>query len=316
MSATRIKVGVVGVGHLGQHHARLYGELSGAELVGVVDQDAQRAQEIAKKNGCDVYASVAELAQRIDAASVAVPTVAHRQVAEELLLAGIDVLVEKPLAPTLDDADAINATAETAGKLVMVGHTERFNPAIEALRDVVAKPQFLEIHRLAAFSARSTDIDVVLDLMIHDLDLLLSLDGTEAVSVDAVGIAALTGKVDIANARVRMASGCIANVTASRISVEPLRRLRIFQPQTYLSCDTGKRLVERFKLDASAEPSPKIVYDKLPIADGEPLANELSAFLEAVRTRSRPVIDGRDGRRALALAYTVLESIAEHRERR
>jgi predicted dehydrogenase len=241
--------------------------------------------------------------------------VSHREVAESLLLAGIDVLVEKPLTASLADADAIIATAEKVGKLVMVGHTERFNPAIEALSDHVQAPQFLEIHRLAAFSARSTDIDVVLDLMIHDLDLLLNLDGTDAVSVDAVGIAALTGKVDIANARVRMASGCIANVTASRISVEPLRRLRIFQAQTYLSCDTGKQLVERFKLDRSSEASPQILYDKLPIKDGEPLANELNAFLEAVRTRSRPRVNGHDGRRALALAHTVLASIKEHRER-
>jgi len=314
MSETPIKVGVVGVGHLGRHHARLYNELPGAELVGVVDQDALRAKQIADENGCDVCESVAVLAGQVDAVSVAVPTVSHREVAESLLLAGIDVLVEKPLTASLADADAIIATAEKVGKLVMVGHTERFNPAIEALSDHVQAPQFLEIHRLAAFSARSTDIDVVLDLMIHDLDLLLYLDGTDAVSVDAVGIAALTGKVDIANARVRMASGCIANVTASRISVEPLRRLRIFQARTYLSCDTGKKLVERYRLDQSSKESPQILYDKLPMVDGEPLANELTSFLGAVRTRSRPRVNGHDGRQALALAHTVLASIEEHRE--
>lgn len=306
-----IKVGVVGVGHLGRHHARLYAQQDGVELVGIVDQDAERGEAIAAEYGCRRFASVAELAPEVAAASVAVPTQAHADVACELLAAGVDVLVEKPLAKSLEEAERINAAAEAQGKIVMVGHTERFNPAVRALADAVRNPRFFEVHRLAAFTARSTDVDVVLDLMIHDLDLLLALDGSEPVSVDAAGVAALTDKVDIANARIRFSSGCVANLTASRISAEPVRRLRLFQDRTYLSCDTGQRKVERYQLQLSPEGKPRIDHDWLPIEEGEPLGAELEAFASAVRERVAPKIDGRQGQRALELAHRVLESIAE-----
>ena len=245
MAEKLIKAAVVGVGHLGRHHARLYAAMPDVELVAVVDRDAERAGQIASEYGCRALSEVQELHGQVEAASVAVPTEFHRLVAEQLLDLGVDVLVEKPLARTLDEADAINAAAERCNRLVMTGHTERFNPAVVALAGAVERPLFFEIHRLAAFSARSTDIDVVLDLMIHDLDLLLSLDGSDPVSIDAVGVPALTDKVDIANARIRMASGCVANLTASRISAEAMRRVRVFQAHAYLSCDTGTRLVER-----------------------------------------------------------------------
>jgi len=311
LSQREIKVGVVGVGHLGRHHARLYAQQSGVELVGIVDQDAERGDAIAVEYGCRRFASVAELASLVEAASVAVPTHAHAEVACELLASDVDVLVEKPLAKSLDEAERINVAAETHGKIVMVGHTERFNPAVQALATVVKRPRFFEVHRLAAFTARSTDVDVVLDLMIHDLDLLLALDGSEPVTVDAAGVAALTDKVDIANARIRFSSGCVANLTASRISAEPVRRLRLFQDRTYLSCDTGKRTVERYQLQLSAEGTPRIDHDWLPIEEGEPLGAELEAFTAAVRERVPPRIDGRQGQRALELAHRVLESIAE-----
>ena len=307
-----IRAAIVGVGHLGRHHARLYAELPQAELVGVVDQVPERAREIVSKYGGEVFGEVADLVGRIDACSVAVPTEAHQRIAEPLLAAGIDVLVEKPLARTLDEADRINAAAEASGRMVMVGHTERFNPAVRALAAVVKEPRFFEIHRLAAFSARSTDIDVVLDLMIHDLDLLLALDGSAIEDVDAVGIQALTEKVDIANARIRLASGCVANLTASRISAEPLRRIRVFQPNGYLVCDTGRQSVERYRLVPGAAGTPEICHDELEIDDAEPLANELSTFIEAVQTRKRPAIDGRQGRRVLELAFRVGDSIAAH----
>ena len=197
MERAKLKLGVVGVGHLGRHHARIYAGLPGVELVAVADRDLDRATRIAETHGCRAVSDVAGLAADVDAASVAVPTEDHRVVAEHLLRQGVDVLVEKPLARTLAEADAINRAAEQAGRLVMVGHTERFNPAVVALALAVDAPRFLEIHRLAAFTARSTDIDVVLDLMIHDLDLLLYLDGTRPVSVDAVGVAALTDQLDI-----------------------------------------------------------------------------------------------------------------------
>jgi len=306
-----VAVGVVGVGHLGRHHARLYAALPGARLVAVADSDPARARAIAAEHGCLACANAAELIGRVEAASVAVPTLAHRQVAVTLLDAGIDVLVEKPLARTVEEADAILAAATRDERLVMVGHSERFNPAIAALAREVRGPRFFEIHRLAAFSARSTDIDVVLDLMIHDLDLLLHLDGTEPVSIDAVGVRALTDQFDIANARIRMASGCVANLTASRISAEPVRRVRVFCPQTYLTCDTGARSVERFRLVAGAGGGPSIVHDRLDVPAGEPLALELAAFVESVRTRRPPAVDGRQGRQALELAHRVRRAIGE-----
>jgi predicted dehydrogenase len=308
-----IPVAVVGVGHLGRHHARLYASLPAARLVGVVDRDRERAREVAREFGCEAWCEPGKLPGRVRAASVAVPTVDHRTVAETLLRGGIDVLVEKPMAATLEDADAINDAARQADRLVMVGHTERFNPALVALARAVREPRFFEIHRLAAFTARSTDIDVLLDLMVHDLDLVLHLDRSEAVSVDAVGVAALTDKVDIANARVRMTSGCVANLTASRISVERVRRVRVFQPRTYLACDTARREVERYRLVRGSDGAPAIEHDRLPVEDREPLAEELKAFLRAVRDRVTPAVDGRHGRRVLELALRVRKAIDDSR---
>jgi len=305
-----VRVGVVGVGHLGRHHARLYAGMPGAQLVAVADHDLARAEAIAKEYGCEAVRDAAALAGRVEAASVATPTVQHRAAAETLLAAGADVLIEKPIAASLEDADAILEAAQRAGRLIMVGHTERFNPAMVALVRAVDAPRFVEIHRLAGFTARSTDVDVILDLMIHDLDLLLWFDGTDPASVDAVGVAALTDKLDIANARIRFASGCVANVTASRISAEPLRRIRVFQSRTYIACDTGERKVERFRLVIGADRKPGIQRDVLPVDGTEPLAAELAAFLDAVRARTQPSIDGLAGRRALELALRVRDAIA------
>jgi len=309
VSAEPLPVGVVGVGHLGRHHARLYASLPSARLVGVADRDFERAQKIAAEFGCAAFREASELAGKVRAASIATPTLHHREAACTLLDAGADVLVEKPIAATLSEADAILDTARRADRLVMVGHTERFNPAMAAFARAVDAPRFVEIHRLAAFSARSTDVDVILDLMIHDLDLLLWFDGSEPDRVDAVGVAALTDKIDIANARIRFASGCVANVTASRISAEPLRRLRVFQSRTYLGCDTGERKVERFRLVLGPDKKPSIQHELLPVDDGEPLALELAAFVDAARARTAPPIDGLAGRRALELALRVREAI-------
>lgn len=309
-AADPIPVGVVGVGHLGRHHARLYAAAEGARLIAVADHDIERARKMAAEYGCEAFREASELIGRVRAASVAVPTVAHREVAEPLLEAGVDVLIEKPIARTLEEADVINATAERHARLVMVGHSERFNPAVQLLAREVCEPRFFEIHRLAGFSARSTDIDVVLDLMIHDLDLLLHLDGSEPASIDAVGVRALTDRVDIANARIRMVSGCVANLTASRISVEPLRRIRVFQARTYLVCDTGKRSFERFRLVVGSDGVPGIEHERPEVQAAEPLGQEIDAFLRAVRTRSKPAVDGLQGRRALDLAYRVRDAIA------
>jgi len=310
MSAEPVPIGVVGVGHLGRHHARIYSGMPGVKLVAVADSDFPRAVAIAEEYGCDAVSHASALAGRVAAASIATPTVHHREAAEILLRAGADVLIEKPIASTLGDADAILAAASAAGRLVMVGHTERFNPAMAVLARAIDAPRFVEIHRLAGFSARSTDVDVILDLMIHDLDLLLWFDGSEPTSVDAVGVAALTDKIDIANARIRFGSGCVANVTASRISAEKLRRIRVFQSRTYVACDTGEKKVERYRLAIGSDRKPAIQHDILPVGDGEPLALELAAFLTAVRTRAVPPIDGLAGRRALELALRVGAAIA------
>lgn len=305
-----ILVGVAGVGHLGRHHARIYASLPGVRLAAVADIDAARARAVAAEYGCEAFDDPARLGGRVEAASVAVPTVHHREVAEMLLRGGADVLVEKPIASTLEEADAILAAAREAGRLVMVGHTERFNPAVIALARAVDAPRFLEIHRLSGFTSRSTDVDVILDLMIHDLDVLLHLDGTDPIFVDAVGVEALTGKIDIANARIRFASGCVANLTASRISADKIRRIRVFQSRTYLACDTVDRSVERYHLAYRADGAPEIRRERLPVEDGEPLAIELGAFVDAVRNRTAPPVDGLQGRRALELAFRVRDSFA------
>lgn len=305
----RPRLAVVGVGSLGRHHARIYAELEEANLVAVVDTDPSRAKEVAERHGARVVATAAELAGHVDAASVAVPTEVHHRVALTLLEAGIDVLVEKPLAQTVEEGVEIQRAGTRCGRIVMVGHSERFHPAVAALQREVDAPRFFEIHRLAGFSARSTDIDVVLDLMIHDLDLLLHLDGTEPVSIDAAGVAALTDKVDIANARIRMESGCVANLTASRISMEPVRRIRLFQKNTYLVCDTGQATVERYRLVSGPAEAPRIEHVRLDVADEEPLKRELAEFLAAVRARRPPAVDGRQGLRALQLAHRVRDAI-------
>jgi predicted dehydrogenase len=298
------------VGHLGQHHARLYAALSGVRLVGVADADPDRAREIAARHGCEAYSDPARLADKVAAVSVAVPTLHHVDVARLFLAAGADVLVEKPIAPTLQEGQALVEAAAAAGRILMVGHVERFNPAVIALAGAVESPRFLEIHRLAGFSERSTDIDVILDLMIHDLDLVLHLDRGRALSVDAIGVRALTPKVDIANARIRFDSGCVANITASRISADRVRKVRVFQERTYLACDTVARTVERYRLAMRADGPPEIRRDDLPVAEGEPLQLELAAFVAAVRTRALPPVTGEQALRALQLAFEVRDAIA------
>ena len=311
-----VRVGVVGVGALGRHHARVYADLAGARLVGLVDSDPARAAEVAARHRCRVFPSIAEMLPEVDAVSVAVPTVDHLRVARVALEAGKDVLVEKPIATTLAEADELIALAEARGAVLQVGHIERFNPAVEVLRRI-QEPRLVEVHRLGAFSPRSLDIDVVLDLMIHDLDLVLSLDGTEAVQVDAVGVPVLTPRVDIANARLRFSSGLIANLTASRVSQDRVRKFRIFAPRTYVSADLAPRAAQVFRLREGGQggwPEIQLEQSEAPdVPESEPLRRQLEAFLHAVRTRTRPLVGGMDGRRALALALEVLARINEKR---
>jgi predicted dehydrogenase len=303
----------------------------GVELAAVVDQDAAQAQAVAAQFGCSAYTSVEELFGRVEAASVAVPTVHHRDVAAALMAAGIDVLIEKPLASTLDEADDLISLAKANQRVVQVGHLERFNPAVKATLPLITRPMFFEVHRLSVFSPRSLDVDVVLDLMIHDIDVVLSLVNSPLRELHAVGLPVVTSKVDIANVRMEFESGCVANLTASRISTERVRKLRFFQPKEYVSIDYGRQDVFQIRvtqdeklplhsLMAFAEapsnlPIPGVALNRPPVQAEEPLHAELKSFVEAVRKRSRPVVALEDGRRALSTALNILSAIEEHTRR-
>jgi predicted dehydrogenase len=335
-----LRVAVVGTGIFGRNHLRVYKELEQAgepvQLVAVVDPNDAAAAEASAKAGAPAFRSVAEClaAGSLDAASVCVPTVHHRSVAEELIAAGVDVLIEKPFASTLEEADSILRLAAQHQRIVQVGHLERFNPAVTAARRHLNKPMFFESHRLSVFTPRSLDVDVVLDLMIHDLDIVLSLVGSPVREVRAVGLPVLSPKVDIANVRVEFDSGCVANFTASRVSTERVRKLRFFQPHQYLSLDfarqdllmidvTAAAAMDPHRLAAMAEllaqpgghPSAGLSLSKVPVEPGEPLLLEILSFLEAVRNRTRPVVSGEDGRAALDLALEINRAIAAHAER-
>jgi predicted dehydrogenase len=305
-----VRVGVIGVGALGQHHARVYAGLPGVQLVGVQDADEARAREVAARHGSRPFATVESLLEEVDAVSVAAPTVEHHRLARLALLAGRDVLVEKPMTTTIEQADDLIALAERGRRIFQVGHIERFNPATAVLAAAAPKPRFIEVHRLGSFSARSLDVDVVLDLMIHDLDIVLSLDGSEAVQIDAVGVPVLTSKFDIANARLRFASGLIANLTASRVSVEKVRKFRVFSPQTYVSVDFTRREAQVARLILGGR-GPEIATERTSAPDQEPLRRQLEAFVRSVQFRTPPVVPGIDGRRALSLALAILARMAE-----
>ncbi len=311
MNDRLVRVGVIGVGALGQHHARVYAGLSGVDLVGVHDADPSRAREVAERHGGRAFPTVEALLGEVRAVSVAVPTVDHHRLARQALEAGRDVLVEKPMTSTLEEADDLIALADERKAVLQVGHIERFNPATDVLKATVRKPRFIEVHRLGSFSPRSLDVDVVLDLMIHDLDIVLCLDGSEAVQIDAVGVPVLTPKVDIANVRLRFASGLIANLTASRVSVDKVRKFRVFSPRTYISVDFTRREAQVARLKEGEGGRPQIATEKTAAPDREPLQRQLEGFVAAVRDRSRPVVPGSDGRRALALALAILARMAE-----
>jgi predicted dehydrogenase len=312
--ARRIRVAVVGCGEFGRNHARVYREIPEIELAGIVDQNGERAKEVAQEFQTKAFQSIEELRGVADAASVAVPTVAHRDVGCALMGMGIDVLVEKPMTRTLSEADELIATARKHGRILQVGHVERFNPAVLAVEPIVNRPLFFEVHRLGVFTPRSLDIDVIYDLMIHDLDILLALVGEAVEEVKAVGIPVLTNKVDIAHARLQFSGGAVANVTASRVSTERVRKMRFFQQNEYISLDYARRDALRISVKQPGA-QPEFAYEKLPAAGVEPLRAELEAFAQAVKTRVQPKTDGIAGRAALELGVRVMESIQEHQER-
>jgi predicted dehydrogenase len=289
-------------------------------LVGVVDPDTARADAVAQEFGCRSFGSIDQLItthSEVQAASVAVPTIYHLGAAKQLMEAGIDVLIEKPLAISLAEVDELIRVAKQLGRIGQVGHLERFNPAVRATLPVITRPMFFEVHRLSVFTPRSLDVDVVLDLMIHDLDIVLSFVNSQVREIHAVGLPILSGKVDIANVRLEFESGCVANFTASRVSTERVRKLRFFQPKQYVSLDYGRQDVLVFSVgpaDASGTPSvnPQIQVAKPPTTGEEPLHAELKSFLESVQRRSTPTVTLEDGRRALSVALDIVAAISEH----
>ena len=307
---SRLRVAVIGVGHLGQHHARLLAGMDGVELVGVVDTKAGRAEEIAAKYGTRAFADAAHVRALVDAVTVAVPTESHVDVALPFVEQGTAVLVEKPLASSLAAADQLIEAARRSGGVLAAGHTERFNPAVIAALPVVSNPRFVEVHRLGVFPERSLDIDVVFDLMIHDLDLLVAAVGSEVVSIEAVGVHVLSSRTDIANARLRFASGCIANLTASRISRERVRKARFFQHDAYVSIDFASQEVEVYRAVSSPGTGrPTIQGGKLDVVKDEPLRLELMDFVEAARRTREPGVTAKAGRDALALATRIADGM-------
>jgi predicted dehydrogenase len=312
--AKKVRIAVVGAGDFGRNHARVYRELPEAEFVGIVDANAERAAQIAKEFSVEVIPDIESLAGRVDAASVAVPTIDHARVGCRLLALGIDVIVEKPMAASLAEADELLRQAKRGARILQVGHLERFNPGIVAVMPVVNRPLYFEVHRLGVFTPRSLDIDVVYDVMIHDLDILLAIVDSPVVDIKAIGIPVLTDKVDIAHVRLDFASGAVANVTASRVSTERVRKLRFFQQHEYISVDFTRQDALRVRV-LEPGPQPKFDFTTLPAEREEPLLAELRAFLESVRTRRAPLVDGAAGRRALELADQVMAGILEHGRR-
>lgn len=318
---------MIGVGAFGRNHARVYKELEqqgeALRLLGVVDQDVSRADAVGREFGCRSFGSLEQLLtthSEVQAASVTVPTLYHLPVSSKLMEAGVDVLIEKPLASTMAEADEIIRVAKQHRRIAQVGHLERFNPAVRATIPLITQPMFFEVHRLSVFTPRALDVDVILDLMIHDLDIVLSFVNSPVQEVRAVGLPILSGKTDIANVRLEFASGCVANFTASRVSTERIRKLRFFQPRQYISIDYGRQDVLVFTVGDEGEgatPSvnPQIGVLKPPITSEEPLRAELRSFLDAVRRRSGPMVTLEDGRRALALALQIVEDIQKHGSR-
>ena len=305
----KTRVAVIGVGALGRHHARILSALPDVELAAVVDIKEARAREIGGLVNAQWSTSAAEMLGRVDAVTVAVPTDSHLAVALPFLQRGTAVLVEKPLARNAPEAQQMIDAAAASGAVLGVGHTERYNPAVAAVRPLLDHPRFIEIHRLGTFPDRSLDIDVVFDLMIHDLDVVLSIVPSEVVTVEAVGVAVLTAKPDIANARLKFASGCIANITASRISKDRVRKIRIFQRDAYLSVDYAAQEVERWRLVKGNGAMPAIDGGKLDVAQEEPLKRELADFVAAVRDKRAPGVTGADGLRAIELAQRITDEM-------
>lgn len=310
MTMKKIRVAVVGVGHLGSIHAEKYASMEEAELVGVVDTDAKRAEEIAAKHKTKAYKSPAELVGLVDAVSIVTPTNYHHTVGIELLSKGVDLMIEKPIAMDTESAQSLIRAGEEAGAIIQVGHLERFNGAVMALEGRVSNPMFIESSRLSPFPNRSTDVDVILDLMIHDIDIILNLVDSEVAEVDAVGIPVITEKVDVASAHIRFENGCLANITASRVSKNRTRELHLFQTDTCISIDYAHQHISigRVIHGVGVEP-PKMVNEEIDIEKKDSLMEELKAFIKCSATKGKPLVSGIEGLKALKVATMVQEAV-------
>ena len=309
-SEKTLRVAVIGVGHLGQHHARIYTELPGVELVAVVDVAEARRREVSGRLRVPAAADYRTLLGKVDAVSVAVPTLLHAEIARAFLGAGSDVLVEKPITRTVSEADELVAMAAAGGRILQVGHSERYNAGVQALARQVQDPGFIEVHRMGPFPGRGTDVDVVLDLMIHDIDIVLTLVKAPVTAVTAVGVPVVSDQVDIANARIEFASGCVANLTASRVSGERLRKIRVFQRDTYFVLDYASQELHLFRptLTEGAEGS-RLSRVDIAVSRVEPLRQELEDFVSSVRTRRPPMVSGEAGREAVAVAVQIIDRL-------
>jgi predicted dehydrogenase len=314
----KIRVGVVGVGYLGQFHAEKYTKMDGVKLVGVVDINSSRTREIAKRYRTQPFFHHADLFHRVQAVSIAAPTALHHSIAKDFLLQGIDVLIEKPIANTLEETDELIGLAESKGLILQVGHLERFNGALVASEKMVQHPVFIESHRLGPFSGRGTDVNIVLDLMIHDIDIILTLLKSKVRQIHAVGLPILTPYLDVANARIDFENGCVANVTASRVSKEKTRRTRIFQPDGTLTIDylSQKAFFTRIVFPSERKENPEMVTEEIPVIKVNALEAEIHSFLQSVRERKQVRVSGLDGRRALEVAFQIIKKIDEEIERK
>ncbi|MBW1643982.1 MAG: Gfo/Idh/MocA family oxidoreductase, partial [Deltaproteobacteria bacterium] len=305
------RVGVVGTGYLGKFHAEKYARMDDVDLVGIVDINKSQAEKIAKKYSVKAYTNHKDILDEVDAASIVVPTPAHYKVSREFLEHDVDVLIEKPMTTTLEEADKLILIAEARGLIIQVGHLERFNPAVVALRDYLKKPRFIESHRLSTYKERATDVSVVLDLMIHDIDIISNFVRSKIKSIHAAGIPVISGHVDIANARLEFENGCVVNVTASRISTRDERKIRLFQRDAYISVDFANREIAVIKQGNKNESSiiPGMEINNLCFAKGDALDDELKSFVKAVKKRESPEVTGQVGRNALKIALSIMQQI-------
>lgn len=310
--ANKTRVGVVGVGYLGRFHALIYSRMANVELIGIVDSNAETAAKVAAECHCEAYTNHLDLIGKLDAVSIVVPTTAHLEVARPFLEQGIQMLLEKPIATTCDEGREIVQLAEERGALLQIGHLERFNAGVMALADRISRPRFIEAHRMGEFVARATDVDVVSDLMIHDIDIILSLVNSEITSIAAAGTRVLTSHIDIANARLEFANGAVANVIASRVSEKKLRRIRVFEENLYQSLDFIEQRIETaYPKSTPGSEWPEIIVEKVDIDPIKPLDTELAAFIDCINSGQKPLVDGRVGLEALEVALKVKEIIGQ-----